>query len=78
LAYSGRIDGDNCPYHVLMDRSATEVTPEVVERADTLEVSGRAGVGMHNMTWNDVAATKTDLNWIEFGWIHGRGPDCIR
>src|ERR1700692_1479740 len=37
------------PYHGLVVRSATQVTREVVERADSLRVIGRAGVGVDNM-----------------------------
>src|SRR5260370_864980 len=37
------------PYHGLVVRSATHVTREVVERADSLRVIGRAGVGVDNI-----------------------------
>src|SRR5271156_6348268 len=37
------------PYHGLVVRSATNVTREVVERADSLRVIGRAGVGVDNI-----------------------------
>src|SRR6266852_1468706 len=37
------------PYHGLVVRSATQVTREVVERADSLRVIGRAGVGVDNI-----------------------------
>lgn len=37
------------PYHALIVRSATKVTPDVIEAADSLEVVGRAGVGVDNI-----------------------------
>lgn len=37
------------PYHALVVRSSTRVTPEVVERAESLRVIGRAGVGVDNI-----------------------------
>src|SRR5512137_569254 len=37
------------PYHALVVRSATQVTREVIERADSLRVIGRAGVGVDNI-----------------------------
>ncbi|MGH7914960.1 MAG: hydroxyacid dehydrogenase, partial [Candidatus Binataceae bacterium] len=37
------------PYHGLVVRSATHVTREVVERANSLRVIGRAGVGVDNI-----------------------------
>src|SRR6202022_1841205 len=37
------------PYHALVVRSATQVTREVLERADSLRVIGRAGVGVDNI-----------------------------
>ena len=37
------------PYHALVVRSATHVTREVIERADSLRVIGRAGVGVDNI-----------------------------
>ena len=40
-------------YHVLLVRSSTKVTKEVIEAADKLKVIGRAGVGLDNV---DLAA----------------------
>lgn len=37
------------PYHGIMVRSGTQVTREVVEAADNLEVIGRAGIGVDNI-----------------------------
>jgi D-3-phosphoglycerate dehydrogenase len=37
------------PYHALIVRSATQVTREVIDRADALRVIGRAGVGVDNI-----------------------------
>jgi D-3-phosphoglycerate dehydrogenase / 2-oxoglutarate reductase len=37
------------PYHALVVRSATKVTREVIERAHSLKVIGRAGVGVDNV-----------------------------
>ncbi len=37
------------PYHALIIRSATRVTREVIERAHSLKVIGRAGVGVDNV-----------------------------
>lgn len=37
------------PYDALVIRSSTKVTPEIVERADSLKVIGRAGVGIDNV-----------------------------
>ncbi|MDD5778557.1 MAG: hydroxyacid dehydrogenase [Candidatus Thermoplasmatota archaeon] len=37
------------PYHALMVRSGTQVTPEVIRRADNLQVIGRAGIGVDNI-----------------------------
>src|SRR5216683_3068536 len=36
-------------YHALVIRSATRVTREVIERANSLKVIGRAGVGVDNV-----------------------------
>lgn len=37
------------PYHALVVRSSTRVTREVIERAESLRVIGRAGVGVDNI-----------------------------
>jgi D-3-phosphoglycerate dehydrogenase / 2-oxoglutarate reductase len=37
------------PYHALVIRSGTKVTREVIERASSLKVIGRAGVGVDNV-----------------------------
>jgi len=37
------------PYHALVVRSATKVTREVIEKASSLRVIGRAGVGVDNV-----------------------------
>ncbi len=37
------------PYHALVVRSSTKVTREVIERAESLRVIGRAGVGVDNI-----------------------------
>jgi D-3-phosphoglycerate dehydrogenase len=37
------------PYHALVVRSSTRVTREVIERAESLRVVGRAGVGVDNI-----------------------------
>src|SRR5579863_1102080 len=37
------------PYHALIIRSGTKVTHEVIDRADSLKVIGRAGVGVDNV-----------------------------
>ena len=37
------------PYHALITRSGTEVTAEVLKRAQNLKVIGRAGVGVDNV-----------------------------
>src|SRR5579875_3412191 len=37
------------PYHALIIRSSTRVTREVIERAHSLKVIGRAGVGVDNV-----------------------------
>jgi len=44
------------PYDALIVRSATKVTPRVIEAADNLKVVGRAGVGVDNV---DVAAASS-------------------
>ncbi|MET0306086.1 MAG: NAD(P)-dependent oxidoreductase, partial [Solirubrobacterales bacterium] len=36
-------------YDAILVRSATQVTPELIERADRLKVIGRAGVGVDNV-----------------------------
>jgi D-3-phosphoglycerate dehydrogenase len=47
------------PYHALIIRSATRVTREVIERADSLRVIGRAGVGIDNVDLD--AATRRGI-----------------
>ncbi len=42
-------------YHVLIVRSATKVTKDVIEASDALEIIGRAGVGLDNI---DLEAAK--------------------
>ncbi len=37
------------PYHGIIVRSATKVTKEVIEAADSLKVIGRAGIGLDNV-----------------------------
>jgi len=36
-------------YDAILVRSATQVTPELIERADRLKVIGRAGTGVDNV-----------------------------
>ena len=37
------------PYHAVIVRSATEITSIVIDRADSLQVIGRAGIGVDNI-----------------------------
>ena len=37
------------PYHALITRSGTDVTAEILAKADNLKVIGRAGVGVDNV-----------------------------
>jgi D-3-phosphoglycerate dehydrogenase len=46
-------------FDVLLVRSATEVTAEVIESANTLKLIGRAGTGVDNI--DVVAATKKGI-----------------
>src|SRR4051794_34919955 len=46
-------------YDGLIIRSATQVTPEVIERADNLKAIGRAGIGVDNIDIE--AATKRGI-----------------
>jgi len=47
------------PYHALIIRSATRVTREVIDRADSMKVIGRAGVGIDNVDLD--AATRRGI-----------------
>jgi D-3-phosphoglycerate dehydrogenase / 2-oxoglutarate reductase len=47
------------PYQALLIRSGTKVTREVIERADSLKVIGRAGVGVDNVDLD--AATRRGI-----------------
>ena len=47
------------PYHALIIRSATKVTREVIDRATSLKVIGRAGVGVDNVDLD--AATRRGI-----------------
>ncbi|MFZ0886883.1 MAG: phosphoglycerate dehydrogenase [Candidatus Binataceae bacterium] len=47
------------PYDALVVRSSTKVTKEVIERADSLKVVGRAGVGVDNVDLD--AATRRGI-----------------
>jgi D-3-phosphoglycerate dehydrogenase len=46
---SGGLAEAVAPYHALVVRSQTKVTAEVVERAESLRVIGRAGIGLDNV-----------------------------
>jgi D-3-phosphoglycerate dehydrogenase / 2-oxoglutarate reductase len=47
------------PYHALVIRSSTRVTREIIERASSLKVIGRAGVGVDNVDLD--AATRRGI-----------------
>ena len=45
----------------ILIRSATKLTPDLIERADRLKVIGRAGTGVDNV---DVEALTACIDWI--------------
>jgi len=45
----GDLPGEIAPYDALIVRSATQVTPQVIEAGDNLKVVARAGIGLDNV-----------------------------